>query len=76
MVTDFYHCTYRTLKIGKVWVVKGVNIVSNAIYRLPRLPPLFMSIWSVTPIKLYEKRILNGELIIVVFKPEGLARDN
>ena len=23
--------------------------------------------------KLYEKRILNGELIIVVFKPEGLA---
>ena len=23
--------------------------------------------------KLYEKRILNGELIIVVFKPEGIA---
>ena len=27
----------------------------------------------VTSMTLYEKRILNGELIIVVFKPEGIA---
>ena len=27
----------------------------------------------VTPMNLYEKRILNGECIVVIFKPEGVA---